>query len=567
MALYPLQLSSSRAFHQSSFLGPFSASSWGRDFLCFPNATAAVTSSKKAIARVYAMSSDTSSSFKMNLNEYMVTLEKPLGIRFALSADGKVFVHALKKGGNAEKSRIIMVGDTLKKASDSPDGGLVEIKDYGDTQKMLEQKTGSFSLVLERPFSPFPIQQLHLMSDLDILFNRGRVPVATWNKTILASNLQTCSDGGGNSGFVTFSPKFITSQGWKFLMGQNGDVNSKMQRNILSPPISQLVCIFSEEESGDVEWLMGAFHWMNILRHWIVLKANYIIITLLVCVTVRCDVQLVYAFNYNDNYATSLRNFLHQGITAILNFQSGIEAENWGINSRSINESCQKFNILMINYPIREVDSYDTSLHAAYNFVTGLHSCRPDRPAIAWATWDLIAMVEKGKHDGPATHAVTFVWNGHEGEEVFLVGDFTANWKEPIKAVHKGGSRYEVEVRLTQGKYYYKFITNGQWRHSTASPTERDERANVNNVIVVGDIASVRPSIQQQKKVSRISDAHVSPLLYSTCWLIASWPCHPKDSNVVKVIERQLTENERFMLAKAARCIAFSVCPIRLAPK
>lgn len=23
-------------------------------------------------------------------------------------------------------------------------------------------------------------------------------------------------------------------------------------------------------------------------------------------------------------------------------------------------------------------------------------------------------MVENGKHDGPATHAVTFVWNGHE---------------------------------------------------------------------------------------------------------------------------------------------------------
>ena len=47
------------------------------------------------------------------------------------------------------------------------------------------------------------------------------------------------------------------------------------------------------------------------------------------------------------------RNFLYQGIIAILNFQSGIEAENWGIDFRSINESCQKFNILMINYPIR----------------------------------------------------------------------------------------------------------------------------------------------------------------------------------------------------------------------
>ncbi|KAM0064339.1 putative protein-tyrosine phosphatase, phosphatase LSF1 [Helianthus debilis subsp. tardiflorus] len=56
----------------------------------------------------------------------------------------------------------------------------------------------------------------------------------------------------------------------------------------------------------------------------------------------------------------------------------------------------------------------DTSLHAAYNYVSGLHTCRPDRPAIAWATWDLIAMVENGKHDGPATHSGTFVWNGHE---------------------------------------------------------------------------------------------------------------------------------------------------------
>lgn len=36
--------------------------------------------------------------FKMNLNEYMVTLDKPIGIRFAISVDGKVFVHALLKG-------------------------------------------------------------------------------------------------------------------------------------------------------------------------------------------------------------------------------------------------------------------------------------------------------------------------------------------------------------------------------------------------------------------------------------------------------------------------------------
>ncbi|XP_050271235.1 phosphoglucan phosphatase LSF1, chloroplastic isoform X1 [Quercus robur] len=525
--------------------------------------------------RVFAMSNASPPPpFKMNLNEYMVTLEKPLGIRFALSLHGKVFVHALKKGSNAEKSRIIMVGDTLKKAGDSSGGRLIEIKDVTDTRKMLKELSGPFSLILERPFSPFPIHQLHLMSDLDVLFNRGRVSVASWNKSILASNFQTSSESTGNSGFVMFSSKFLTSHGWKLLNDQNG----------LAQPMSELVCIFSEEESGDGEWAHGNFPLEEYVKaldrskgelyynHSLGMHYSKITEQIYVgsCIQTEAEVETL------SNVA---------GVTAVLNFQSGVEAENWGINSKSINESCQRSNILMINYPIREGDSFDmrkklpfcvglllrllkknhrvfvtcttgfdrspacviaylhwmtdTSLHAAYNFVTGLHTCRPDRPAIAWATWDLIAMVEKGEHDGPGTHAVTFIWNGQEGEDVNLVGDFTGNWKEPIKAIHKGGSRYEVEVRLSQGKYYYKFIINGQWRHSTSSPAERDGSGNLNNVIVIGDIASVWPSVQQQKK----------------------------DVNVVRVIERPLTENERFMLAKAARCVAFSICPIRLAPK
>jgi hypothetical protein len=44
---------------------------------------------------------------------------------------------------------------------------------------------------------------------------------------------------------------------------------------------------------------------------------------------------------------------MEQGVTAVLNFQSGTEAENWGINVKSINGACQRNNILIINYPIR----------------------------------------------------------------------------------------------------------------------------------------------------------------------------------------------------------------------
>lgn len=124
---------------------------------------------------------------------------------------------------------------------------------------MLKEKTGSFSLVLERPFSPFPIQQLLLSNDLEILFNRGRVPIATWKKEILASNLQTSDESSGNSGFAAFSSKFLTSEGWKLLRDQNEDTKSHIQRNILAPQIGQLVGIFTEDEPGDGEWAHGSF--------------------------------------------------------------------------------------------------------------------------------------------------------------------------------------------------------------------------------------------------------------------------------------------------------------------
>ncbi|GMH25639.1 hypothetical protein Nepgr_027482 [Nepenthes gracilis] len=212
----------------------------------------------RSITRFYAMST-TASSYRMNLNEYMVTVEKPLGIRFALSVDGKIFVHALQKGGNAEKSRIIMVGDTLKKASDSSDGRFIEIKDIGDTQNMLKEKAGSFSLILDRPFTPFPIKQLHLTNDLDILFNRGRVPVATWNSMTLASNLQASSETNGNSGFVVFSSRFLAPKAWNILSDHNGNSHSLVKNNILASPISQIVCIFSEEGSQGAEWSHGSF--------------------------------------------------------------------------------------------------------------------------------------------------------------------------------------------------------------------------------------------------------------------------------------------------------------------
>ncbi|XP_062195189.1 phosphoglucan phosphatase LSF1, chloroplastic-like isoform X2 [Phragmites australis] len=448
----------------------------------------------------------------------------------------------------------------------------------------LRDKSGPCSLVLERPFAPFPIHELHQNEDYHILFNRGRVPIASWNSVLLSTKLNESSAGEGKSGFAIFSPRMLSSQGLANLSSEKGGLNQSSTN--LADRISEIVGLYSDEDDVNAEWAHGSFpleeyikaldHAKDELYYNHSLGMQYSKITEQIfvgsCVQTKRDVKML-----SETV----------GITAVLNFQSESERINWGINSEAINNSCRENNILMVNYPIREVDSMDlrkklpfcvglllrlirknyriyvtcttgydrspacvisylhwvqdTPLHIAHKFITGLHSCRPDRAAIVWATWDLIALVENGRHDGSPTHSVCFVWNsGREGEDVELVGDFTSNWKDKIKCNHKGGSRYEAEVRLRHGKYYYKFIVGGQWRHSTSLPTETDEHRNVNNVIRVGDIAQIRPAPSQLQI---------------------------RDPTVVKVIERALTEDERFSLAFAARRMAFAICPIRLSPK
>jgi len=41
----------------------------------------------------------------MRLNEYLVAVDRPLGVRFALGVDGLVFVHSLRKGVSAGGER------------------------------------------------------------------------------------------------------------------------------------------------------------------------------------------------------------------------------------------------------------------------------------------------------------------------------------------------------------------------------------------------------------------------------------------------------------------------------
>ncbi|OIW01931.1 hypothetical protein TanjilG_14164 [Lupinus angustifolius] len=97
------------------------------------------------------------------------------------------------------------------------------------------------------------------MNDHEIFFNIGRVPMVTWNKTLLASNFQASSESSGNSGFLMFNSKFLKSKGSTLLVNQNEHAITHGERKFFTEHMPQLVCIFTEEVCGDGDWSHGSF--------------------------------------------------------------------------------------------------------------------------------------------------------------------------------------------------------------------------------------------------------------------------------------------------------------------
>lgn len=122
---------------------------------------------------------------------------------------------------------------------------------------VLKEKSGPCNLVLERPFTPYPIHQLHQNEDYHILFNRGRVSLTTWNSALLSSKLNESSAGNGNSGFAIFSPRLLSSQGWAFLSSEKDGLNKRSTN--LANRISEIVGLYSDEDDVDAEWAHGSF--------------------------------------------------------------------------------------------------------------------------------------------------------------------------------------------------------------------------------------------------------------------------------------------------------------------
>lgn len=80
----------------------------------------------------------------------------------------------------------------------------------------------------------------------------------------------------------------------------------------------------------------------------------------------------------------------------------------------------------------------------------------------------------------------TMITWSHGGHEVAIEGSWDG-WKTK-DFLQRTDKDFTVMKVLPSGVYHYRFIVDGQWRHATDLPSERDDTGNVFNVLDLQDI-------------------------------------------------------------------------------
>eukprot|EP00168_Porphyra_purpurea_P004606 TRINITY_DN155_c0_g1_i9.p2 TRINITY_DN155_c0_g1~~TRINITY_DN155_c0_g1_i9.p2 ORF type:complete len:215 (-),score=62.31 TRINITY_DN155_c0_g1_i9:98-742(-) len=75
-----------------------------------------------------------------------------------------------------------------------------------------------------------------------------------------------------------------------------------------------------------------------------------------------------------------------------------------------------------------------------------------------------------------------FVWADGAEHDVKLSGAWNG-WM-PVQMYHEGGGMWSVVTPVPAGTHEFKFVVDGEWKHSTRHPTVGDDEETMNNVRV-----------------------------------------------------------------------------------
>lgn len=101
-----------------------------------------------------------------------------------------------------------------------------------------------------------------------------------------------------------------------------------------------------------------------------------------------------------------------------------------------------------------------------------------------------------------------FVYADGAKDDVQLSGDWN-DWKA-IQMFHEGGGMWSVVTPVPPGPHEFKFIVDGEWKHSNRHPTIGIDDTSLNNVRVVlpqPDLAENSPRARPSIRNSRASNA------------------------------------------------------------
>ena len=109
-----------------------------------------------------------------------------------------------------------------------------------------------------------------------------------------------------------------------------------------------------------------------------------------------------------------------------------------------------------------------------------------------------------------------FVFADGAKDDVQLSGDWN-DWKA-IQMFHEGGGMWSVVTPVPPGPHEFKFIVDGEWKHSNRHPTIGIDDTSLNNVRYVlpepdlgaseGGKSNVRPTRRDSRASSAASEAN-----------------------------------------------------------
>ncbi|CAN8063020.1 unnamed protein product, partial [Agarophyton chilense] len=91
---------------------------------------------------------------------------------------------------------------------------------------------------------------------------------------------------------------------------------------------------------------------------------------------------------------------------------------------------------------------------------------------------------EKGDSDDEEVMVKTeFVWADGAEHDVKLSGAWNG-WM-PVQMYHEGGGMWSVVTPVPAGTHEFKFVVDGEWKHSTRHPTVGANEDTMNNIRVI----------------------------------------------------------------------------------